>query len=186
MTDSKYLQMLAEKYPNHRSVKAEIINLRAILALPKGTEYFLSDLHGEYDAFQYFVRSASGTIKMKIDEHFSGMLSEAERESLAALIYDPVAESKRRKKSEKDFDAWCKSAIYRLVIICRSVSSKYTRSKVRRILPDNSGYAMDELLFADDDKHRLNADISHNRRDRHTDHIVDNLRSRHRQVCGIF
>ena len=65
MTDSKYLQMLAEKYPNHRSVKAEIINLRAILALPKGTEYFLSDLHGEYDAFQYFVRSASGTIKMK-------------------------------------------------------------------------------------------------------------------------
>ena len=118
MTDSKYLQMLAEKYPNHRSVKAEIINLRAILALPKGTEYFLSDLHGEYDAFQYFVRSASGTIKMKIDEHFSGMLSEAERESLAALIYDPVAEIKRRKKSEKDFDAWCKSAIYRLVIIC--------------------------------------------------------------------
>ena len=73
MTDSKYLQMLAEKYPNHRSVKAEIINLRAILALPKGTEYFLSDLHGEYDAFQYFVRSASGTIKMKIDEHFSGI-----------------------------------------------------------------------------------------------------------------
>ena len=154
MTDSKYLQMLAEKYPNHRSVKAEIINLRAILALPKGTEYFLSDLHGEYDAFQYFVRSASGTIKMKIDENFSGMLSEAERESLAALIYDPVAEIKRRKKSEKDFDSWCKSAIYRLVIICRSVSSKYTRSKVRRILPDNSGYAMDELLFADDDENR--------------------------------
>ena len=91
---------------------------------------------------------------MKIDEHFSGMLSEAERESLAALIYDPVAEIKRRKKSEKDFDAWCKSAIYRLVIICRSVSSKYTRSKVRRILPDNSGYAMDELLFADDDENR--------------------------------
>ena len=67
MTDSIYLQMLAEKYPNHRSVKAEIINLRAILALPKGTEYFLSDLHGEYDAIQYFVRSASGTIKMNID-----------------------------------------------------------------------------------------------------------------------
>lgn len=154
MTDSKYLQMLAEKYPNHRSVKAEIINLRAILALPKGTEYFLSDLHGEYDAFQYFVRSASGTIKMKIDEHFSGMLSESERESLAALIYDPVAEINRRKKSEKNFDSWCKSAIYRLVIICRSVSSKYTRSKVRRILPDNSGYSMDELLFADDDENR--------------------------------
>ncbi len=154
MADSKYLRMLAEKYPNHRSVKAEIINLRAILALPKGTEYFLSDVHGEYDAFQYFVRSASGTIRMKIDEEFAGVLSEKEKDSLAALIYDPRSEIERRKKSEPDFDEWCKSAIYRLVIVCRSVSSKYTRSKVRKILPDHSGYSMDELLFADNDENR--------------------------------
>lgn len=154
MAANKYLKMLSEKCPNHRSVKAEIINLRAILALPKGTEYFLSDLHGEYDAFQYFVRSAAGTIKVKIDEAFSGMLSEKERDSLAALIYDPKNELRRRKKSEEDFDEWCRSAIYRMVVICRMVSSKYTRSKVRRILPDNSGYVMDELLFADDDENR--------------------------------
>lgn len=154
MADSKYLQMLAQKYPNHRSVNTEIVNLRAILALPKGTEYFLSDLHGEYDAFQYFVRSASGTIKMKIDEAFGTILSESDREQLAALIYDPENEIKRRQAQEEDFDKWCASVIYRLAVICRSVSSKYTRSKVRRILPDNTGYIMDELLFADDDENR--------------------------------
>lgn len=156
MADSKYLEMLAGKYPNHRAVKTEIINLKAILALPKGTEYFMSDIHGEYDAFQYFVRSASGTIKMKIDEAFSEMLSEEEREQLAALIYDPKNEIKRREKSEEDFNAWCSVTILRLVQICRMVSSKYTRSKVRRILPDNTGYMMDELLFADDDPNREN------------------------------
>ncbi len=154
MADSKYLQMLAQKFPNHRSVKAEIINLRAILALPKGTEYFLSDLHGEYDAFQYFVRSASGTIKYKIDEAFRNVLSAEDREQLAALIYDPVNELKRREKAQKDFDDWCRQAIYRLILVCRLVSSKYTRSKVRKILPDHSGYVMDELLFADDDENR--------------------------------
>lgn len=154
MSNNKYLEMLAQKYPNHRSVNAEIVNLRAILALPKGTEYFLSDLHGEYDAFQYFVRSASGTIKMKIDENFRTILSATDREQLAALIYDPVNELKRREANEDDFNAWCSAAIYRLIIICRAVSNKYTRSKVRRILPDNTGYIMDELMFADDDDNR--------------------------------
>ena len=154
MSNNKYLEMLAQKYPNHRSVNTEIVNLRAILALPKGTEYFLSDLHGEYDAFQYFVRSASGTIKMKIDENFGTILSATDREQLAALIYDPVNELKRREAAEDDFNAWCSSAIYRLIIICRAVSNKYTRSKVRRILPDNTGYIMDELMFADDDDNR--------------------------------
>lgn len=157
MADSKYLQMLSMKYPNHRSVKTEIINLKAILALPKGTEYFLSDLHGEYDAFQYFIRSASGTIKVKIDEAFGSVLSEDERDSLAAAIYDPDSEIARREKAAGntgDFNEWCSSTIYRMVIICRKVSSKYTRSKVRRILPDNTGYVMDELLFADEDENR--------------------------------
>ena len=154
MAESRYLELLAEKFPNHRRVKTELVNLKAILALPKGTEYFLSDIHGEYDAFQYFVRSASGTIKAKIDEAYSGMLTETEREQLAALIYDPENEIKRREKTERDFDGWCTKSIYRLIVICRMVSSKYTRSKVRRILPDNTGYAMDELLFADDDSNR--------------------------------
>ena len=154
MADYKYLQMLAQKFPNHRYVNSELINLRAILALPKGTEYFLSDLHGEYDAFQYIVRSASGTIRMKIDEAFGNTLSEKERDNLAALIYDPDNEIIRRRKTEHDFNQWCASAIYRLIIICRMVSSKYTRSKVAKLLPENSGYAMQELLFADDDENR--------------------------------
>ena len=154
MADYKYLQMLAQKFPNHRYVNSELINLRAILALPKGTEYFLSDLHGEYDAFQYIVRSASGTIRMKIDEAFGNTLSEKERDNLAALIYDPDNEIIRRRKTEHDFNQWCASAIYRLIIICWMVSSKYTGSKVALLLPENSGYAMQELLFADDDENR--------------------------------
>lgn len=156
MADSKYLEMLAGRYPNHRAVKTEIINLKAIMALPKGTEYFLSDIHGEYDAFQYFVRSASGTIKVKIDEAFSDEMSDEEREKLAALIYDPVHEIERRRASEESFHEWCRDSILRLTTICRMVSSKYSRSKVRKILPNNTGYMMDELMFADDDANREN------------------------------
>ena len=112
MAESRYLELLAEKFPNHRRVKTELVNLKAILALPKGTEYFLSDIHGEYDAFQYFVRSASGTIKAKIDEAYSGMLTETEREQLAALIYDPENEIKRREKAGKEWmDAYLPDAL---------------------------------------------------------------------------
>ena len=100
--DIKYLKLLAEKYPNRRRARTEIINLRAILALPKATEFFLSDIHGEYDAFQYFVRSGSGMIRMRIDEVFGNILTESECDDLAALIYNPEAEMKRREKSEHD------------------------------------------------------------------------------------
>ena len=92
------------------------------------------------------LRSASGSIKTKVDENYGGILSEADRYDLAALIYNPQAEINRRKKSEPDFDKWCTTVIYRLVTICRSVSTKYTRSKVRRRLPKYLDYAMDELL----------------------------------------
>ena len=161
MPDIQYLKLLAEKYPNARAARTEIINLRAILALPKATEFFLSDLHGEFDAFQYFVRSGSGMIRMRIDEVFSNLLTEKECDELAALSYDPAAEMKRRKKSEPDFDAWCKVAIRRLVAICRIVSNKYTRSKVKKRLPKASSYIMDELLFADDvlDRHKYYDEI---------------------------
>ena len=156
MSEIKYLTQLAKSFPNHRAVKTEIINLRAILALPKGTEYFLSDIHGEYDAFRYFVRSGSGLIRRRIDEVFGDFLTEQEGDELAALIYDPKAEIRRRKKSERDFDKWCRTSIFRLIQICRKTSDKYTRSKVRRMLPDNSGYVMDELMFADDVEERIN------------------------------
>ncbi len=163
MADIKVLELLSKEYPNIEAASAEIINLNAILALPKGTEYFLSDLHGEHEAFIHMLKSASGTIKSKIDEHYGGVLSEQDRDDLAALIYNAEAEIKRRKKSEEDFDKWCNTVIHRLVTICQSVSTKYTRSKVRKRLPRNLDYAIDELLHADDEankSHYYNSIIS--------------------------
>lgn len=163
MADIKFLELLSKDYPNVQAASAEIINLSAILALPKGTEYFLSDLHGEHEAFVHMLKSASGTIRAKIEEYYGGILSEADRDDLAALIYNAEAEIKRRKKTERDFDKWCNTVIYRLITICRSVSTKYTRSKVRRRLPEYLDYAMDELLHADDEEnkqHYYNAIIS--------------------------
>lgn len=149
MTNTQYLQLLADKYPNRNAIRTEIINLKAILALPKATEFFLSDIHGEYDAFKYFVRSGAGMIRMRVDEVFGNILSESECDALAALIYNPPAEMARREKSEKDFDKWAKEAILKLIKICRNVSAKFTRSKVKKRLPVESSYIMDELLFAD-------------------------------------
>ncbi len=154
MPDIKYLELLAEKFPNRMAAAAEYINLKAIMALPKGTEYFLSDLHGEHEAFIHMIRSASGTIKSKIDECYGGILSEDDRDDLAALVYNPEAEIKRRKKSENDFDQWCVTVIYRLLTICKSVSTKFTRSRVRSRLPKYMDYSMDELLHADDEENR--------------------------------
>lgn len=154
MTDIRFLSLLAEDYPNVQAASAEIINLSAILALPKGTEYFLSDLHGEHEAFVHMIKSASGIIKNKIDNYFRVTLSEDEKEALAALIYDAENEIKRRKKSESDFDAWCARVIYQLIDVCWLVSSKYTRSKVRKRLPKYLGYAIDELLHADDEENK--------------------------------
>ena len=156
MSDLKYLNRLAKDYPNIMAASAEIINLKAILALPKGTEYFLSDLHGEHEAFIHMLKSASGTIKAKIDEHYGSVLSEKDRDDLAALIYNAEAEIARRKKTEQNFDDWCATAIYRLITICKSVSTKYTRSRVRNRLPKYMDYSMDELLHADDDANRIN------------------------------
>lgn len=154
MAELKYLNRLAKDYPNIKAASAEIINLKAILSLPKGTEYFLSDLHGEHEAFIHMLKSAAGTIKMKIDEHFENILSDKEREELASLVYNAEAEILRRKKSEEDFDEWCTTAIYRLIIICKSVSTKYTRSRVRQRLPKYMDYSIDELMHADDETNR--------------------------------
>ncbi|MEA4922305.1 MAG: fructose-1,6-bisphosphatase [Eubacteriaceae bacterium] len=154
MIDQQFLQLLSKKYPNRKAATGEIINLRAILALPKGTEYFLSDLHGEHDAFVHMLKSASGVIKSKIDEIFDDEMDAKEREQLASLIYNTEAELKRRKKEEENYDQWCYKTIYRLIQVCKSVSTKYTRSKVRKQLPEYWGYSMDELLHADDEANR--------------------------------
>ena len=150
MADLQYLRLLSEKYPNRSAVRTEIMNLKAIMALPKATEFFLSDVHGEFDAFRHFVRSGSGMLRMRVDEAYKGKLTEKECDDLASLIYNPEAEMARRKQSEPDFSSWCRVAISRLIVICRLVSGKYTRSKVKKRMPAKSSYIMDELLFADD------------------------------------
>ena len=127
MSDLRFLKLLSTKYPNVKAASAEIINLKAILALPKGTEYFLSDLHGEHEAFMYMLKSASGVIREKIEEVFGEDLTFEQRESLASLIYNAEAELKRRKQSEPDFDKWCYKSIYQMIQVCKAVSTKYTR-----------------------------------------------------------
>jgi len=151
LIDQNLLKNLSKTYPDVKSATQEIINLSAILSLPKGTEYFLSDLHGEHEAFIHMLKSASGVIKNKIDEIFGPDLTSDERDALAALVYNPQAEIKRRKKSEKDFDRWCKTTIVQMVLICKSVTNKYTQSKIRKRLPEEYAYIIDELLHADDE-----------------------------------
>ena len=152
--DYKYLNRLSKDYPNIQAAKAEMVNLKAILALPKGTEYFLSDLHGEHEAFIHMLKSASGAIKRKIDEIFEDELSKEEKENLASLIYDAQSHIERRKKEVEDFDEWCEITIYKLIRVMKSVSTKYTRSRVRRRLPKYMDYTMDELLHADDEENK--------------------------------
>lgn len=155
MNDQQFLKLLSQKFPNARAATSEIVNLRAILNLPKGTEYFFSDLHGEAEAFKHMIKSASGVIRSKIDEEFGRDLTRPERAELAALIYDaPSAIARKKKEEGVDFDAWCFQSIFQLIQVCRSVSTKYSRAHVRRRLPKFWGYSMDELLHADDEANR--------------------------------
>lgn len=151
MVDQNLLKNLSKQYPDIKSATQEIVNLSAILSLPKGTEYFLSDLHGEHEAFIHMLKSASGVIKGKIDEIFGPDLTGEERDGLASLVYNAEAEIARRKKSVDDFDRWCKTSILQLVLICKSVTNKYTQSKIRKRLPKEYAYIIDELLHADDE-----------------------------------
>ena len=153
MTDEHYLKLLAKKYPNAEAAASEIINLRAIMSLPKGTEYFFSDLHGEHEAFLFQLKSASGVVRKKIDELFEQSISGEERAALAKLVYYPELELSCARKRE-NFADWCRITIYRLVEVCKEASSKYTRSKVRKKLPENFAYIIDELLHADGGKNK--------------------------------
>jgi len=160
--DLDYLKLLSLQYPNKRSVGAEIINLRAICSLPKGTEYFFSDLHGEHKSFIHLLRSSSGIIAAKIRETFGDMLSIYEQRELANLIYYPCRILSERSLSAGDKYEWQKITIYRLVKIVRCVAHKYTRSKVRKKMPKDFAYAIDELLYADNndiDKKTYNKEI---------------------------
>lgn len=149
--DVKYLQILSEKYQNINAAASEIVNLGAIRCLPKGTEFFFSDLHGEYEAFLYLLRSASGVIKAKIELIFHQTVSERERRQLENLIYYPEQYLQKLHLSGKKLEEWQKITIYRLLLVCKEVSSKYTRSKVRKKMPKEYAYILDELLHADTD-----------------------------------
>ncbi len=144
--EEKLLNVLAKSYPDIGSVATEIINLQAILNLPKGTEHFLSDLHGEYEAFLHLRNSASGIIREKIDLLFEGRLSESDRTTIATVIYYPEEKTEEVLKTEKNIDEWYKLTLDRIMEVCRLIASKYTRSKVRKLLPPEYAYIIEELL----------------------------------------
>ena len=144
--DMHYLQLLSTSFPTIASAATEIINLEAILNLPKGTEHFLADLHGESQAFQHVLKNASGNIRRKVSELFKGDIRESDRRELCTLIYYPEEKLELIKAAEKDIDDWYHITIHRLVAVCRDVSSKYTRSKVRKSLPEEFAYIIEELL----------------------------------------
>ncbi len=142
----KYLKLLSKEYKNINEVTEEIINLQAILNLPKGTELFLSDIHGEYAPFEHILNNGAGIIKSKIDYVFGNTISKKERATLATLIYYPEEKLRLIKKEETDLNEWYSITLYRLVEIAKKVSSKYTRSKVRKAITNGFEYVIDELL----------------------------------------
>ena len=150
-----YLKMLARQYPNVQAASTEIINLQAILNLPKGTEHFISDVHGEYEAFLHILNSASGVVREKLDDLFGTSLSRAERDTLATLIYYPKEKLEEISQTVDDLREWYRITFHRLIEVCRLVSSKYTRSKVRKAMPPEYAYIIDEMLhthYEDNDK----------------------------------
>lgn len=142
----RYLQLLARDFPNIATASTEIINLQAILNLPKGTEHFLADLHGEYEAFQHVLRNASGAIKRKVKEIYNETLSAKDQKELCTLIYYPELKLELVKQQTEDLNDWLFVTINRLVKVCRNVSSKYSRSKVSKALPKDFSYIIQELL----------------------------------------
>lgn len=152
--EKRYLRLLSREFPTEAAAAGEIVNLSAMRSLPKGTEYFFSDLHGEYDSFLRLIRSASGMIKSKIDLIFEKSISSSERNRLAMLIYYPESEIKKLRFEGSLSDEWCSIVIYRLILVCESVSAKYTRAEVREKMPQSFAYILDELLNVTDDINR--------------------------------
>ncbi len=143
----RYLQMLSRQYPTVQAASSEIINLQTILNLPKGTEHFISDVHGEYEAFLHILNSASGVVREKVDELFSTSVSKADRDQLATLIYYPAEKLEEVYSSGKeDMEEWYRITLHRLIDVCRLAASKYTRSKVRKAMPREYAYIIDELI----------------------------------------
>jgi len=151
MNNLEYLKIISKQYPSLEEVTREIINLSAIINLPKGTEHFLTDLHGEYEAFSHVLRNASGVVRRKIDEAFKDTLKEEEKNELASLIYYPKNKLIYLNKKNVLNDTWYFITIYRLILVLRKASFKYTRSKVRKSLPKDFRYIIEELLQENED-----------------------------------
>lgn len=150
--DLRYLNLLSKQYPTIAAACTEIINLQAILNLPKGTEHFLTDIHGEYEPFIHVLKNASGVIKRKINDIFGNSLRQKDIKSLATLIYYPEQKLELMLKDEQNIEDWYKITLYRLIEVCRFVSLKYTRSKVRKALPKDFAYIIEELLHEQPDR----------------------------------
>lgn len=142
----RYLKLLSNTFPTISDACTEIINLQAILNLPKGTEHFLTDVHGEYEAFNHVLKNASGVIKRKVNDILGNVLKESEKKDLCTLIYYPEQKLELVLREEEELDDWFRITLCRLIEICKTVSSKYTRSKVRKTLPKDFAYIIEELL----------------------------------------
>lgn len=154
-SERRLLELLAQTYPDVSSASSEIMNLEAIMSLPKGTEHFVADLHGEYEAFQHILRNASGNIKRKVTEAFGTQLRDSEIRQLCSLIYYPERKLQIIRASENELSDFYRVTLYQLIKVCQAVSSKYTRSKVRKALPREFAYIIEELLHespSDDNK----------------------------------
>ncbi len=144
--EARYLERLSELYPTIARASTEIINLQSILNLPKGTEHFLTDIHGEYEAFSHVLKNGSGAVRRKIDEVFGNTLTNKDKQTLATLIYYPKEKMARIKQTEDNMEDWYKITLYRLIEVCKCTASKYTRSKVRKALPPEFAYVIEELI----------------------------------------
>ena len=144
--ETRYLERLSDLYPTIAAASTEIINLQAILNLPKGTEHFITDVHGEYEAFAHVLKNGSGSVRRKIDEVFGNTLSTKEKRSLATLIYYPREKMRIVRKTEDNMEDWYKVNLYRLIEVSKRAASKYTRSKVRKALPKDFAYVIEELI----------------------------------------
>lgn len=144
--DLALLKLLSREFPTIAAASTEIINLQSIINLPKGTEHFLTDIHGEYEQFNHVLKNGSGSVRRKIDEEFGNTLSKKDKKSLATLIYYPREKLDVVRQEEENIEDWYKITLHRLVQMTKRVASKYTRSKVRKALPPDFAYVIEELI----------------------------------------
>ncbi len=165
--DLEYYELLSKQFPTIKDVCREIINLQSILNLPKGTEHFMSDLHGEYEAFHHIINNCSGVIKEKIKDYFSSELSKDEMEELATLIYYPNEKMEKVEKDGKLDQSWYHQNICYLIILIKKLSLKYTRSKVRKAIPEGWNYIIEELINERDHDSHYQKEYQH--------HIIESI-----------